>query len=342
MSELVSIIIPVYNLEKYILNCLNSIAAQTYKNLEVICIDDGSVDGSADIIRNFAASDDRIKYFYQENAGVSAARNRGLDMAAGEYIMFVDGDDYLHHQATEILLNCIRKTDAEMVCAHFKITSDLHEKSKEIGDYEYHRADLPEIFKEKYGSVIGKSSCAKLIKKDFAKREKFPVGISNGEDGYYIILLLNNNPKVYIIDCQLYYYYTRVNSAVTSFFTLDNYSITYSFDDLCEHLKKSENVFLKKYCLQYLFQTILYNRTSAIGTDCEETVKSESKRIGKKWLGEFVKNKNILLTVRLFFVIFFYSRPIYELARAIQDPTMFNFYKNRRKGNKPNESETQK
>ncbi|HAS37211.1 MAG TPA: glycosyltransferase family 2 protein, partial [Ruminococcaceae bacterium] len=98
MSALVSIIIPVYNLEKYIKHCLESVVNQTYKELEIICIDDGSTDGSAEIIKSMAENDPRIKYIYQENAGVSAARNKGLDTATGEYVMFVDGDDYIHYQ----------------------------------------------------------------------------------------------------------------------------------------------------------------------------------------------------------------------------------------------------
>ena len=90
MKKTVSIIIPVYNLEKYIVNCLESIFAQTYESLEIICIDDGSNDKSAEIIKRFAASDSRVKYFYHDNAGVSVARNHGLEIASGDYIMFVD------------------------------------------------------------------------------------------------------------------------------------------------------------------------------------------------------------------------------------------------------------
>lgn len=333
MSALVSTIIPVYNLEKYISNCLNSVVNQTYKNLEILCVDDGSTDGSADIIKNMAEKDSRIKYFYQENAGVSAARNKGLDEAKGEYIMFVDGDDYIHYQAVEILLNTILNTNSDMVCTHFEITSDLNKNYTKIDSYKYHKAELDELFTEKFKSVIGKSSCAKLIKKELACTERFPIGISNGEDGYYIILLLDKNPLVYVLNNQLYYYYTRENSAVTSSFTLTNFSITYSFDDLCDQLKNSKNAFLKKYCLQYLFQTIFYNRTRAIGTENEKYVLEESKRIGKKWLSEFKKNKDISPIIKIVFTVFFYSRHIYELARAVQDPTMLDFYKNRRKGN---------
>ncbi len=96
MSALVSVVVPVYNLEKYIENCLKSIVAQTYKNLEIICIDDGSTDGSARIIKEFAGTDERIKYFYQRNQGLSATRNEGIRISTGEYILFIDADDFLH------------------------------------------------------------------------------------------------------------------------------------------------------------------------------------------------------------------------------------------------------
>ena len=332
MSGLVSIIIPIYNLENYIEYCLNSVVNQTYKELEILCVDDGSTDKSAEIIKRFASSDSRIKYFYQDNAGVSAARNKGLDEATGEYVMFVDGDDYLHYQAAEILYKSLAEKDADILCSHFKITESLNEKMIPIESVISESSSHEALFTEKYNSVAGKSACAKLYKTDVARLERFPVGITNGEDGYYFILLLNHNPKVFSIDCQLYYYYTRPNSTVTSSFTLKRFTMTYSFDMLCERLKDSPNAFLKKYCLQYLFQSIFYNRTQAIGTACEKEVLSESKRIGRKWLGDFQRNRAISPIIKIAFTVFFYSRRIYELVRAIQDPTMFDFYKNRRKG----------
>lgn len=338
MSALVSVVVPVYNLEKYIENCLKSIVAQTYKNLEILCIDDGSTDGSADIIKSMAENDLRIKYVYQENAGVSAARNRGMNEATGEYLMFVDGDDYLHYQAVELLHKSLVKVGADIVCSHFKITESLSEEMPYVEPPEPERSSHEMLFTEKYNSISGKSACSKLYKTDIARLESFPVGITNGEDGYYFILLLNHNPKVFSIDCQLYYYYTRPNSTVTSRFTIKRFTTTYSFDMLCEKLKDSPNLFLKKYCLQYLFQSIFYNRTQAIGTSCEKEVISESKRIGKKWLKDFQRNNDISPIIKISFTVFFYSRHIYELARAIQDPTMIDFYKSRKKENIRNES----
>ena len=94
-TPLISVIIPVYNVEKYLRRCLDSVIAQTYQNLEIICVDDGSIDDSGKICDQYAVRDARIKVIHQENQGLSAARNRGLDAAEGEYIAFVDSDDYI-------------------------------------------------------------------------------------------------------------------------------------------------------------------------------------------------------------------------------------------------------
>ena len=97
----ISIIVPVYNVAPFLSRCLDSLVGQTYENLEIICVDDGSTDGSAAILDACAAKDSRIKVIHQENAGVSVARNRGLDAATGEFVTFVDADDWLEPDADE-------------------------------------------------------------------------------------------------------------------------------------------------------------------------------------------------------------------------------------------------
>ena len=108
-TPLISVIIPVYNVEKYLRRCLDSVIAQTYQNLEIICVDDGSIDDSGKICDQYAVRDARIKVIHQENQGLSAARNRGIDAADGEYIAFVDSDDYILEDMFErlyIALTC--------------------------------------------------------------------------------------------------------------------------------------------------------------------------------------------------------------------------------------------
>lgn len=326
MSALVSIVIPVYNLEEYIEHCLKSISEQTYANIEIVCVDDGSTDDSANVVSKYAQIDNRVSCVRRENGGASSARNAGINEAKGEYLMFVDGDDYIHPQTVEILLDCIEKYNVDMVSAHQQCTFSLDEDMKLISDYKCKVVDHSTLFENVNGNVIGKSSCAKLFRTAFAKKNSFPEGISNGEDTNYIVKLLACGMTTAIVDCTLYYYYTRPDSSVTAVFTKSKFSTTLSFDDLCEYLKDSDHNFLKAYCLQYLFQSIFYNRTLSIGTEAEEYIVSESKRLGKKWLDDFQNNQYIDKKIRTLFKIFFKSRTIYELARMVQDPTMLDFY----------------
>lgn len=326
MSALVSVIIPVYNLEEYIEHCIRSILNQTYKNVEVICVDDGSKDSSAEVISGLCKTDERIRYIYQENAGVSAARNNGLELATGDYIVFVDGDDYMHYQTIEIFVNAIKNSGFDCVCAPEIKTADNDENMEEITEYKCEKINHEDLFSYKYGSVLGKSVWSKIFRNDVAKSVRFKEEFSNGEDANYIVRILANGATIGIVDKNLYYYFQRENSYVTSDFTESKFSITLSFDDLCEFLKDSEYSFLKAYCLQYLYQSIFYNRTSSIGTPAQKYVLRESKRIGEKWLDDFKNNNDIDANIKKLFVPFFRSRHLYEIARMVKDPTMFVFY----------------
>lgn len=334
MSAKVSIIIPVYNLEDYVENCISSLLNQTYDNIEVLCIDDGSTDNSATVIKKLAQADQRVKYIYKENGGVSSARNKGLEVANGEYIMFVDGDDYMHFQAVEIFVDSIEASNFDVVCSQEFKTSITDEQMSEITDYRCVETDHNGLFSYKYGSVLGKSVWGKIFKADVAKSVCYIEKFSGGEDTNYLIKILTQGARVGIVEEKLYYYYCRENSSSNSSFTEKDFSLTLSFDELCEHLNFSEYAFLRAYCLQYLFQAICIHRSLSIGTSAQEYVLTECKRIGNKWLKEFIKNSDINIVIRIAFVMFFKSRHLYELVRMIQDPTMKDFYKNRKKNRK--------
>ena len=115
----ISIIVPVYNAEKYLVECLNSLVEQTYKNIEIILIDDGSIDNSAKICDEYAKKDERIKVVHQKNSGVSVARNNGLDMHTGDYVMFVDSDDWIELNTCEILINNIISNDKDILIYNY-------------------------------------------------------------------------------------------------------------------------------------------------------------------------------------------------------------------------------
>ena len=124
-KPLISVIIPVFNAEKTLKRCIDSVLCQTYKELEIILVDDGSRDNSAIICKKYTVIDNRIRYIYQENAGVSEARNRGLDYCTGEYIAFIDSDDYIQPEMYETMLNCLKAHKVDCCVCQF-MCSDSH------------------------------------------------------------------------------------------------------------------------------------------------------------------------------------------------------------------------
>ena len=133
MEKLISVIIPVYNVVNYFDRCINSIINQTFKNLEIIIVDDGSTDGSSEACDKIAKIDNRIKVIHQINMGLSAARNAGLNIATGEYIAFVDSDDYLHPRMYEILYKEMTKNEVDMVICEF---NEFEEEPKYIANID--------------------------------------------------------------------------------------------------------------------------------------------------------------------------------------------------------------
>lgn len=112
----ISVIVPIYNVEKYLPTCLNSIINQTYKNLEILLINDGSSDNSGEICENYAKMDNRIHVFHKRNEGVSSARNLGIDLSVGDFISFVDPDDFLDLNLYEIVISNMEKYNADIIC----------------------------------------------------------------------------------------------------------------------------------------------------------------------------------------------------------------------------------
>lgn len=125
MNDLISVIVPVYNAEKFLDRCINSIQNNTYKNLQIILVDDGSVDNSGKICDEYSRKDNRITVIHKKNAGTAAARNDALDIAKGDYIAFCDNDDYISPYFYETLLNALKETGADVVVSEMTRDSDF-------------------------------------------------------------------------------------------------------------------------------------------------------------------------------------------------------------------------
>lgn len=329
MDKKVSIIVPVYNIEDYIGNCLNSLVNQTWKDVEIICVDDGSTDLSGSIIKSFAEKDERIIYIFQENAGVSSARNNGIDHSTGEYIMFADGDDYLHYQAVEILLNAMEAKKCNIVFGRGLLTPNLSEKMNDISEVSYSPVTEEVLFDDSMDRAVW----GKLFKREVIGDVRFSVGISNAEDFNFMLRLLYRyrNDIGYRAECVVYYYFLRDGSASFHAFSPKNITEIYVNEQNADFFKDKEDCFLKFYSRISMIKALLFVRTKSIGSPYEKETERAVKAVWKRQRKVFLKSDGIKLKDKIMFSAFYYCRHLYELARLIQDPTMKDFYRNRKK-----------
>ncbi len=205
----ISIIIPVYKVEAFLGACLDSVLAQTYKDWEAICINDGSPDNCPKILEEYAARDSRIKVIHQENKGLSVARNTGLKSATGEYVLFLDSDDVLHPQALEICAHLADENQAEMVSfalervpANAKIDFPTYQLEK----LKIKLTDTPLYFQKKRCKFkVLVNACTKLYRKELIQDLAFIEGITF-EDYPHTFAVLKRHPKSVLVNEALYYY----------------------------------------------------------------------------------------------------------------------------------------
>nr|WP_239650484.1 glycosyltransferase [Anaerovibrio lipolyticus] len=217
---------PVYNTKPYLTRCLQSVADQTYDNLEIICIDDGSTDGSEQIVDEFASKDARFVVRHQKNGGESNARNAGLDLLTGDYVTFVDCDDWLEPKMYEILVEALEKNGVDMsACGYSKDTNEKIEPAVNIdlvktGIWNQHDLMLYVYKRDSYRAVTGYIWC-KLYKKeilqDAAKQWiRFNEDIVLGGDILYFAEAALNTKKAIYVDKTLYHYIQRGSSGFHS------------------------------------------------------------------------------------------------------------------------------
>lgn len=209
MDKLISIIVPIYNGEAYLEQCLDSIVNQTYKALEIILVDDGSKDNSLEICNGYAKIDSRIIVVHKDNGGVSSARNIGIKQAKGEYILFIDSDDTVELTYVEELLNANKDSKYDLVICGYKEMYTCRNIQKEYLPKNKLTGDIKEDLYKIYYFCLG--PFAKLYKTDIIKRNKvsFPVEIRLGEDQVFNQLYLYYVSKYYFVNKALYNYFRR-------------------------------------------------------------------------------------------------------------------------------------
>lgn len=201
-EKLISVIIPVYGVEQYICHCLDSVINQSYNNLEIIVINDGTKDRSAEIAKEYAGKDCRIKVYDYENGGLSASRNRGLLLAHGEYISFVDSDDWLHPDFIKKQADALEANDADIVKCSVVITDTVNEKIKGFKKSKVRKADVDLYFKQGFLWVVVWNA---LYKREIVTGVQYPEGIVY-EDNYASGMYLLKAGTVVELKDPLYYY----------------------------------------------------------------------------------------------------------------------------------------
>lgn len=199
-KRLISVIVAAYNIKEYLPRCLDSLISQSYQNLEIIVIDDGSVDGTGAICDQYAAKDSRIKVIHQPNQGLSGARNAGLAIASGDYIGYVDGDDWIETDMYRAMLEACESKEAELaVCAYRRIAKEKISRKFTHKEYVLNREEALDIYIcDNKDYHIYNSVWSKLFRKDIIEGIKFPVGKKSEDIMYTTRAMVNANTCVFL------------------------------------------------------------------------------------------------------------------------------------------------
>lgn len=319
---LISIVVPVYKVEPYLNRCVDSILGQSFQNFELILIDDGSPDRCGEVCDGYAVKDDRIHVIHQENGGLSAARNAGIDWAFAnsdsEWITFVDSDDWIHERYLELMYRTAEKNNADVV----------------IAGYEMTKGDKPVINQEKTGAIeysvedyyvnhIVNATVAwgKLYRKNCFQSLRYPVGKIH-EDEYVTYKILFQQKSVYVIEQPLYAYFQNVDGIIRGKWTprrLDSI-------DACEQQVAffSEKGFLNAAKERFKSLILQLSEGRLYIDACEELSKEEKKNYKRRVNG---KKTELMKKYKDFHWITLKNRGLFLLAYDTQFPPFLVIYR---------------
>lgn len=234
---MISVIVPVYNVGKYLDRCIKSIVQQTYHNIEIILVDDGSTDTSGKICDKWATSDSRIKVIHQANGGVSRARNVGMQNATGNFVLFVDSDDFLHVTMCETLRTMLKTENADVsVCRAHVVLGDASDSKSMAGINIVTCSNRDEAAFQLF-SVLDNSLWNKLFKSNLVEGIKFEEGRTFGEDPFFLVQALNKANKVAFCTAELYFHRLRPGSITRSTFSPQRFDEIYFKDKIHNYFK---------------------------------------------------------------------------------------------------------
>ncbi len=318
MSErgaLISIIIPIYKVEQYLDKCIQSIINQTYKNLQIILVDDGSPDNCGKICDEYALKDNRIEVIHKINGGLSDARNVGIGRAKGKYIGFVDSDDYIEKDMYENMYNLLEERNADVcICNFYNVIENNNIiKNPNNGIQEYNKIDiLKEILLDKQ---IQSYAWNKLYKSELFDNVKYPVGKKYEDIGTTFYILEKCN-KVVVTDLPKYYYLNRIDSIVNN---LSEQTVIDYVDLINERYDYIENKYseLRRYNIYYLARTLITAYTDL------QKLKKPGKEIIEKLDNLYNKTKKAIKEYEKEVIDLFDEKQKMQLYTLLYDVSLF-------------------
>lgn len=309
----ISIIVPIYNVEKYLKRCVESLLNQDYRDIEIILVDDGSPDNSGKICEEYAKSDSRIKVIHKKNGGLSDARNTGVQEAEGDYILFVDADDTLNKSACKELVEIICKYNADIVCFNLNLIDE--EVNKKIKGKYFNYDDNFQCIKMTYIDTIKNNILRKFIryeapskiyKKEIVEKIKFPIGVF-AEDFAVFYKFLKEAQNIIYYNRNLYNYYQRSSSIMgkkSEKLYIDVYNAEKEYykevKELnigSELLKKAENNF---------FKTLVKTLAKINKNSNADLIINLEKDFGQ------INYKYLTLDMKCIYLIFKYNRTLFS------------------------------
>lgn len=323
MNDKVSVIVPVYKVEKYLDRCIESIVSQTYENLEIILVDDGSPDNCPKMCDEWANKDNRIKVIHKENGGLSDARNVGIEAFTGDYILFVDSDDYIDSTMVEKMINRVEYDNTDMcVCAFvtFKDGEEINRSYEKQAEVITAEEALFRLTQKEY-NVYFVIACCKLIRREVISKLRFVKGKIH-EDEFMCHHLIGNCKNISCIYEPLYFYYMREGSITKSNITTTKLAVIEAMKDRIDYIAINFPKLLPD------IQALALN--GFIGQYCVSRNKGADKKIFNAFRDEFLKlykeskpmKMPISKSLRIKFFIFRYFKNAYYILYR---------FKNRRK-----------
>lgn len=325
----ISVIVPVYNVEKYLYKCVNSILAQTFTDFELILINDGSQDSSGAICDEYAAKDKRIITIHQENQGQATARNNAIAIAKGEWIHFVDSDDFIHPQMLEVLYSAVNETTLISMCGMIEgLEPPINfSESRSIKALQTHHLTDDVLFSFYSNNYSCWVVCAKLIKKEII--DKFPfVSGKIYEDTGVVYKWLNETQSIAVTDEPLYFYRLNPKSTTRKDFSLKKLDLLWALEEQIAYYKTKKykkvlNLICSRYavhCADFYYKVIN-----------ELKLHDEANTLKEKLKKHIKDNKNYINLENWEFNLVYgalYSKPIrilYRLKRFITNITKLKF-----------------